>query len=438
MKRVTSHWLEETNEEFKKNGITDGEKKIRLAIAKWRKENVDKMLEEENVDLEKIRQHLEIQDAKIQSFFLTQRERDRGYIHPPFVGIFYFYGNFWEITIPFTLGAVGIHLFDCLKMPNELKHSLAIDEDAIGEYNSVWADSYDYAYGILEFEYSPISDFSKELFRSADKHLRASISLLNQEKVSSKAIEDARMSVEIFSKAYLAAKDNLTDSDLRRQIGHNLETAIDRCIAKGLNELTYVKDRLHIFPEVQSRYEAPERSLGELWTAYRLAHITGTTILRDLTGRDTRKFIKIIKIPSGNYLSFQKYIQFNIGSQYSLSAIVFPENFRDVHLDISSEKLDEIINSAVSDKISGLDVLSIGEIIFGTYGTKVFLGQHITLSLEFKSYENFINSINKSSGKSFKELDFYTNQFGYTEILELTDGLEIKIYIEKKYIPEWR
>lgn len=293
MERVTSHWLDETNTKFNQQGIVDGKQKIRLAIAKWRKDNVPLLLLNKNLDPELLRRHLEIQDDKIKSYFLTQTEKDRGYVQPPFVGIYYFQGNFWEIVVPFVMGRVGINIFNCLKMPTELQRVLASDKETLHEYVAVWGDCFDYAYAINEVEYKCSNNFSKELFRSADKHLRATISLLNQEKASSKAIEDARMSIEIFLKAYLSVKQNLTDADLRKQIGHHLDKGIDRCINNGLSELIPIKNKLHIFPEIHSRYEASERTLGELWTAFRLSHITGTAILRNLTGRDCRNTIKL-------------------------------------------------------------------------------------------------------------------------------------------------
>jgi predicted transposase YbfD/YdcC len=293
MEKVTSQWLEETNAEFIQQGITGGEEKIRLAVAKWRKDNVPSFQADKNLDFEMLRRHLEIQDDKIKSYFLTQTAKDRGYIQPPFVGLYYFQGNFWEIVVPFVLGRVGINIFDCLKMPHQLQRILASDEESLQEYITVWADCLDYAYAINEVEYKCGNDFSRELFKSADKHLRATISLLNQEKASSKSIEDARMSIEIFLKAYLSVKENLTDEDLRKQIGHHLDKGIDRCVNNGLNELTQIKNKLHLFPEIHSRYAATERTLGELWTAFRLSHTTGTTILRNLTGRDCRNTIKL-------------------------------------------------------------------------------------------------------------------------------------------------
>ncbi len=438
MKTVSQQWLEETNEELRQQGITDSEQKTRLAISKWNNEVVFKKADDNSIDPKQI----ELQKNKIKSFFLTQTSRNTGLVEPPFIGIYYYYGNFWNIVIPRIMGKVGINLFDCLKMTQDVKELLFSDEDSVTEYIEVCADSFDYGYGIEEVDRKCNNDFSKELFKSADKHLLATISLLNQEKVSSKSIEDARMSLEIFLKAYLSVKENLIDTDLRKQIGHNLDTAIDRCIANGLSELTQIKPKLVLFPQVQGRYEAPELTFGVLWSAYKLAHKTGTTILRDLTGRDMRGSIvmKKSKPAKVNCLSLIKYISTNLSSSYFFTNIVTENRFTDVYLDVSANKLDEIINIALGDKVSNLDVLIVGSVIFGTHGRgEPFLGNHVTISLTFKTTANFVKaSITNSNTKSYKQLEFYTNTLGYTEILELTDGIEVNLYIEKKYIPEWR
>jgi len=291
MEIITSQWLEDINTEFKRLGIVDSEEKTVRAIEKWSQDNVSNQLPSEDVDLKKLHHHLEMQEAKIRSYFLTQMEKDRGWVEPPFIGIYYFRGEFWPIVVPLAFGRVGIDIIECLKMPSDLKRILVSDETSINEYIPVWADSIDYAYAIQEVE-RQCNDFSKTLFRSADKHLRAVISLLKQEKASSASIADARMSLEIFLKAYLSVKEGLADADMRKQIGHNLNVAIDRCINHGLQDLNPIKAKLHNFPDVGARYEAPEMTLGELWTAYRVAHMGGIAILRHLTGRDSRNTIQ--------------------------------------------------------------------------------------------------------------------------------------------------
>lgn len=288
LNRVSTKWLEETNVELQQQGISASDR-AEAAEKKWRKENVDDLMARVDEEFKTLHDHLEEQLDKIKAYFLTQNNKDRGYIQPPFVGIFYYQGEFWETVVPFVMGQRGINAFNYLKMPDELKRSLAGDMEMLVEFTSFYADCYDYGYSIQEIEGKGMAAFPLELVRSGDKHLRACGSLLAQPKASSKATEDARMAVEIFLKAYIVTLEKLTDDELRKQIGHRLDLAIDRCIRLGLNELANVRDVVLQLPDVGSRYEAQERTFGELWASYRLAHRVGITVLRPFTGRDCRK-----------------------------------------------------------------------------------------------------------------------------------------------------
>lgn len=302
MKKVTSQWLEEISKEFRQNGITDGHIKTCLAVEKWRKENAKNSSQISDSDIYSDLQQLNKQIDEIKLYFLTQSEKDRGIIDIQFVGIFYYLGSFWQLEVPFCLGRSGVRIFDQLIMPNEVRQKFYKDKISLNEYISVWEDSCDYGYGIKEVESKCKTDDSKELFRSADKHLRSTISLLNQEKANAKAIEDARMAVEIFLKAFLSVKENLTDQQLKDKFNHFLEKPIkhryithglfDSSITHGLNDLIPIKKKLTLFPSIESRYKATEWTLGELWTTYRLALQTGTTVLRNLTKRDTKGALK--------------------------------------------------------------------------------------------------------------------------------------------------
>lgn len=299
MEEVTSQWLEETVNEFRQSGITDGRKKSRLAVEKWRRENAVKL--SLVIDFETAMQHQYAQIDKIKSYFLTQSDKDRRYIGATFVGIFYYSGSFWEFVVPTVLGRASIKLLDQLEMAKEIRQDFYKDKDALNKYISVYEDTIDYCYGINEIEKICPNDFSKELFRSGDKHIRSAISLLNQEKANGKAIEDARMAVEIFLKAFLSIKENLSDKDFKANYGHFLERSLNNkrylglfesSISHNLNDLSNIKSRIGIFPPVESRYEATEWTLGELWTAYWLALETGVTVLRELTGRNSKGTIK--------------------------------------------------------------------------------------------------------------------------------------------------
>lgn len=290
MKKVTFQWLEETNAEFDRQNI-DANHRAELAEKKFRKEFVDEPNDKD--DFQKQWQHLNVQIDKIRSYFLTQTNMERGNVRAQFIGIYYFLGIFCEVVVPFVMGAPRINALEHLFMPPQLREPFGKDQEAVKDYIGVFADTFDYGYGIEEVERRCPSDFSKELFRSANKHLKACISLLAQNATSSKAMEEARMAVEIFLKAFTVCKNGLTDTELRNQFRHHLDKLADHCIAHGVTELLPLRDKIVALPGVEERYRATELPFGVLWSAYRLALSIGIAVLRGLGGRDCRAAFKL-------------------------------------------------------------------------------------------------------------------------------------------------
>lgn len=292
--RATIDWLEATNAELVQQGVDVNERVI-AAEQKWRQEN-SKLLDLNNADdLQTIFDEIELEVDKIRSFFLTAINKENEYIQPMFTSVFYFYGGFWRVVIPVVMGAPRINSLRYVEIPRELYARLVSDEESLRDYISVFADSYDYGYAIDEVRSRPFTNLSKNLFESGNRHLKACVSLLFQQEANSKVVEDARMSIEIFLKAFIAAAEKLTDNDLRRTYGHDLEKLIDRCVALGVNDLDSIKVKILALPAVQSRYDAQERTFGELWGAYRLALTVATAILRPIVGRDCRVAFKLKK-----------------------------------------------------------------------------------------------------------------------------------------------
>jgi len=293
MKKVNLEWLQKTNEEFKSQGITDGEDTNWKACQKWRDENVSEILKDKSIDHQVVAEYLEEQDNRIGEYFLTQTTKDRGLVSPPFSGIYYFAGHFWAITISLAFGRIKIDFFECLKMPNDLKKLLYADKEKLNEFVNVACDCLDYGFEINGLNRICSTDYAEKLIGSGDKHLRSAISLLQQEKVSSKAIDDSRMAIEIFQKAYLSIKDaSFTDTEARI-LSHHLDRGLDSCVKIGLVELSRVKNKLGSFPDITDRYAGDEKTFGELWNAYKTAQFIATTVVRDLTGRDSRSSFRL-------------------------------------------------------------------------------------------------------------------------------------------------
>jgi hypothetical protein len=290
---VTMDWLETTSKHLSDQGV-DPDLRAEQAIRKWMSENADDFTEQEGENLEELEHATGKQLDKIRSYFLTQRNRDRRYIDGPYQGVYYYYGYFWEVTIPMVFGRPKINALSHLKMDDRLKSRLAQDPNELKEYVRVFADSYDYAFSIEELEGTCRSDTARQFYSSGDKHLRAIKALLYQRKVSSKVIEDARMAVEMFLKAYVAHVDGLDERALKDTYRHGLEGLVSRCENVGAIEVGELRSKILAFPEVSSRYNIQERTFGDLWSAYLLTLRSALAVLRPLSGRDLRRGFPIL------------------------------------------------------------------------------------------------------------------------------------------------
>ena len=102
------------------------------------------------------------------------------------------------------------------------------------------------------------------------------------------------MATEMFLKALPAAKIGLTEKDAQNKIGHVLTKALAACLSVDANsELKVILPNLKIFPSIADRYKGTHKTPTELWRAYAIAQFVGTTVVRSLSGRDTRGTIRI-------------------------------------------------------------------------------------------------------------------------------------------------
>lgn len=152
----------------------------------------------------------------------------------------------------------------------------------------LWGECLDYGFGIDHLFSSPPNEFAEQLLTSADQRLNATATLLTMDRPNASSLESSRMATEMFLKAYLAAISRLTEAEAKRDIGHNLEEALNRCLsANPQSELDALRKDLLVFPDVGNRYRGADPPLGILWKAYEVAQFTGATVCRSLTGRDS-------------------------------------------------------------------------------------------------------------------------------------------------------
>jgi hypothetical protein len=97
------------------------------------------------------------------------------------------------------------------------------------------------------------------------------------------------MATEMFLKAFIANKTGMTDEEARKQIGHNLEKALKRCLEiDPQSELHAIHSALGEFPDIADRYKETEKTVWELWRMYGMAQYSGATVVRALSGHDSR------------------------------------------------------------------------------------------------------------------------------------------------------
>jgi hypothetical protein len=283
---LTEEWLEAQNEKYAEDDIPPIRRPF-LALREWAMIN-------------KIAVPFSSAPAKhIFKWFEANNKPGSHLLSHLFTGAFYFDSCFWQVVIPMGFGSFKINAFKALdNMSDKIKLRLASSREHLNPFLSLWADCADYAYGLdrLRRE-NRLNQFCLDMLMSGDKELKATIALLLEDKPNPKAIETARLATEMFLKAFLANKTGLTDKEARN-IGHNLEVALDKCLeAEDHQDLKLIRIELNSFPKIEERYKATRKTTREMWRAYDLAQFTGATIVRSFTGHDIRPLIKYEPVP---------------------------------------------------------------------------------------------------------------------------------------------
>lgn len=283
MHELTEEWLKKTNEGFSTSDIPHRQRPW-LAWGEWAKFAGRPIA----MDDEVVR--------KIFDWFEINTKTGSQYMGPLYTGTYYYDSCFWPVFIPICYGTVKLDARSSLKtMPDSIVENLWHDRNKVLEYVSVWADCVDYALGVDDLKKKGgFGTFAQELLNSGDQQLQATTVLLLHDKPSPKATEFARMSTEMFLKAFLAAKAGLTEQEARKKIMHDLEEALNRCLAfDPTPELRTIQPYLSVFPDIGDRYKGTDRPPRDLWRAYAIAQSAGTTVARMLSGRDVRKTIRV-------------------------------------------------------------------------------------------------------------------------------------------------
>ena len=283
MHELTEKWLENTNEEFRKNDIPHRQRPW-LAWGEWAKYTGMPIAMNDEVV------------KNIFDWFEKNTKAGSQHMGPLYTGAYYYDSCIWPVFIPIGYGTVKLDARDSLKtMPESIVERLWNDRDKVLEYVSIWSDCVDYAFGLDDLKKKVgFGTFAQELLNSGDQQLKATVALLLQDRPNSKATESARMSTEMFLKAFLAAKAGLTEQEAKDKIKHDLEKALNRCLAfDTTSELKVIQPLLNVFPDIGDRYKGTDKPPRDLWRAYAIAQSVGTIVTRTLSGRDVRKTIRM-------------------------------------------------------------------------------------------------------------------------------------------------
>jgi hypothetical protein len=283
MYELKEEWLQTLNEGFSKNDIPHKQRPW-LACGEWSKyTGIPISMSDEIV-------------KRIFSWFDKNTKAGSQLIGPMYTGAFYYDSCLWPVFVPIIYGTVRVNARDSLKtMPESILARLWIDRKKLPEYIAVWSDCFDYALGLDDIlKSSALVEFAQDLFNSGDQQLNATISLLLEQTPNPKAAETARMSTEMFLKAFLATKVGLTEEDAKKKFGHNLERTLKACLTVDpKSELCTIGSNLQAFPDIGDRYKGADKSPKELWITYAIAQSVGTTVVRSLSGRDVRETITV-------------------------------------------------------------------------------------------------------------------------------------------------
>lgn len=230
----------------------------------------------------------------ISEWFYKNTKEGSHNIGPAYRGVYYFDACFWPVDIPIIYGKPLVKPFSSLQSMSEpLKNQIKADKKQLFSFLSLWTDCLDYAYGYEDIiKDSKFKDLALNFIKSADKELRSTASLLLQDYPEMKAIEGARMSVEMFLKAIVIIANDWDEDAIKKKIGHNLTKAAQEAFNCTHNEeIKEIEKRFRIFPDIHERYAGKDWKPPELWKGYCIAQVVATIFTRLHSERDTRQQI---------------------------------------------------------------------------------------------------------------------------------------------------
>lgn len=274
---ISTEWLMKLNKEFRQAGI-EHRRRPWEAVRRYSLEN--------NIPV-----NLSSDLAKeIFEWFEANSKPRAHQMGAQYEAVYFFDSAFWVVSVPICFGKVRLNALEGLsEMPELLRNELMSDQRQAWGYVVYWADCVDYGLGIDDLRKSNgLNEFGMKLLMAGDQELRSAVSMLKENRPDPRSILSCRMATEIFLKAFVALKGELTEAEAKNQLGHNLNKVFDKFIdVSGYRHWQPVREKLTVFPDIHERYSEQEISLEKLWSGFAIAQSLGALIVREYTERNT-------------------------------------------------------------------------------------------------------------------------------------------------------
>jgi hypothetical protein len=279
MSAPSDEWLEMSNAQFGKDNVEHRQRPW-LAWRKWAMESG---------------QSLALSDPAAKRIFAWFKDHTKAgsqQIGDLYVGTFFYDAEIWPVVVPVFFGTVELRPLDSLRsMPDSAKARLHDDERARTGFVAAFADCVDF--GLLLSKGASdaaLSPHTRKWLASGGETLSADAELLLLRRPNPKALGTARFATEIFLKAFLGAKDSLSEQDAKDEYGHKLPKLVKRVleVSPG-SDFAEIAQHLTVFPPVEERYESNQWPILTLWGGYSVALRAAATSLRLVTGEDCRR-----------------------------------------------------------------------------------------------------------------------------------------------------
>jgi hypothetical protein len=277
---IPESWLEQFNERMAQEGVPHKQRPFR-ALSEWTR-------------IHPVTIAFNSPEAKaLFAWFEQNSPPTSHHIGPMFKAAYFFDAAFWPVDVPIVYGTARLNPFDTLTgMPLSVKQRLGRNPKQM-EFVLFWANCADYGYGYEEsLRSGKLGTLGEGLFQGAHRELNASSVVLLERRPNSKAMESARMAVEMFLKAFIAGHVGLNEKQAKK-LGHDLEAGLRESVrVDPSSELKELGQELRIFPPIDARYQALQIPAQDLWRGYAVAMFCAATTVRWLTGRDIRRTLR--------------------------------------------------------------------------------------------------------------------------------------------------